>query len=573
MSQITLPPITLPEKEQARLLYFMGYSLTDIAKQVGKGVSTVHGWKEDNKWDDYEFFNVLEYSVNARLIHLIMKEKKSNGDFKEISHLAKTFKPLIMPSENERTRTTSLSKIDPIEFAEKIEEWWQETAFPYQREAIENIDKGLAKSHSNKMAQVLKSRQIGMTWGLANGRTLRRAANLGHDQIYISASQRQSFQARDYIKKTIKEIFGVDVQGTESITLPNGATIHFLPSNPATAQGYSGDVTIDEYAWMQNFDLLTSVVRACATLKQYNIVMSSTPSDKSHPSYNAWSGITDKNRKGIVLKNELLSKGYIAKDHTFRMTITVEDAVNGGNDMLDIEQLKNLNQELFGLFYMCEWGSNERSVFNSSAIIRNFAAPYIEWLDYNEGFERPFGNGRVIIGYDPARVYDASAVVVIALPNEDYPYYRVLEKYDLFGDRYEEQAEMIKGLTERFNVVSIGIDATAVGATVAPMVEDFFDNVTANPGSATEKYRLVAQAQRLFREDRLKFSSDWIDVYQCFMSVRTTTTRAGNVVYESTRSATTAHADYAWAIMYAIGSYEDIAGKTKDEVTITGGFI
>lgn len=562
MASITLPPLTLPEEEQARILYFAGWTLTDIATRLERPVSTVSAWKTNKKWDSATTFKRLQDATEIRYIYLMYKENKSNADYKELDQIAKHLKDLFFPKDEDagsnKKKRKSAKKISPEEFADIINDAWDDAGFKYQKDFISNAAK-------HKISMLLKGRQTGLTWSLAIGRCLMRAVNLKHDQIYISASQKQAFQARDYIKRFVKEHTGIELTGVEDIELPNGAKIYFLATNFATAQGYSGDVTVDEYAWMLNFDLLTEVVKACATLKQFNIVMSSTPSMASHPSHNAWKGITDSNKAGVKFTKKQTQKGILCEDHTYRQTITVEDAVAGGNDLIDLDQLKQLFPDNYHFLYMAEWLKKSKSLFDAAAILRNMVPAFSEWFDYNENLNRPYGDKEVVLGYDPALTSDASAVVVIALPTKDYPFYRVLEKYNFFGNKFEVQAEQIKELTERFNVVHIGIDTTAIGAAVYPLVKEFFYNTTGKIGTAQLKYLLVSQAQSLFRQNMLKFSVDWTDFFECFMAITPGITKANGVVIETSRTQANAHGDYAWATLYGIGFYVSITGETHEQ--------
>ncbi|UNM95497.1 terminase family protein [Ignatzschineria rhizosphaerae] len=563
MAQITLPPLTIPEEDQARILYFAGWTLTDIATRLERPVSTVSAWKTNRKWDSATTFQRLQNGVETRYLMLIYKENKSNADYKELDQLKRHLQDLFFPKDEDagggkKKKKRTAKNISPEEFAEIINEAWEGAGFKYQKDFLK-------ESAKHKISMLLKGRQTGLTWSLAIGRCLVRAVNLKHDQIYISASQKQAFQARDYIKRFVKEHTGIELSGVEDIELPNGAKIYFLATNFATAQGYSGDVTVDEYAWMLNFDLLTEVVKACATLKQYTIVMSSTPSMASHPSHNAWKGITESNKAGVKFTKKQTQKGILCEDHTYRKTITVEDAVAGGNELIDIDQLKQLFPDNYHFLYMAEWLKKSNSLFDAATIMRNMVPAFSEWFDYNEHLKRPYEDRPVILGYDPALKKDASAVVVIALPTPEYPFYRVLEKYNFFGNKFEEQAKEIKKLTERFNVVHIGIDTTAIGAAVYPLVKAFFHNTTGKQGTSQLKYLLVTQMQGLFRQNRVKFPIDWTDLFECFMAISLATTRADSVVIETSRSQANAHGDYAWSTMYGIGFYEDITGETHQQ--------
>lgn len=578
MPQIEFPPFTLPVEEQARILFFMGWTLSDIAKRLGRSVSTIAYWRDNKKWEEQTTYDRLRSATEIRYMHLLFKEKKSNADYKEFDRVCKTLERLFFPREEatsgkeERKRISSFMKLDPEVFAQKVDEAWQAQAFQYQLDFIEETERTLSLPGSDGQAVVLKGRQTGFTWALSIGRDLRRAALLGHDQIYISASKRQAYQARDAIKKFIKDIFDVEVPGVDRIQLPNGAVIDFLGANASTAQGYTGDVTVDEYAWMTGFDELTEVVKACATLKQYNIVMSSTPSHEAHPSYDFWMGITE-GRKGVEFTYDEARKGKLCSDGVYRKIITVEDAVANGNNLISIDRLKLRHPDNYRQLFMGVWMKNSDSAFDARAIMNCMVDTFEEWHDYwlEEEPSRPFGDKEVVIGYDPAKELDISACVVIALPTPRHPYHRVLEKFNFFGDDYDDQAEKILDLTKRYNVLHIGIDTTGVGAAVAARVKRRFGAVREMVGSAALKNFLVMQARNFFRERNLRFPKEWTDVFESFLAIRPVAGRS-QILYETVRTSQTAHADHAWAIMYALG-YINVDGSTIKDQSVKGAVI
>jgi hypothetical protein len=66
--------------------------------------------------------------------------------------------------------------------------------------------------------------------------------------------------------------------------------LYFLGTNYRTAQGYHGDVVIDECFWIYGFEELFKVASAMATHKIYTRTLFSTPSTLAHEAYPMWSG-------------------------------------------------------------------------------------------------------------------------------------------------------------------------------------------------------------------------------------------------------------------------------------------
>ncbi len=76
-------------RRQAALLYWQGYSMRQIAETLKQKTLTVQIWKRRDAWDNVAPISRVESSMEARLIQLIMKEAKGNGDYKEINALGR----------------------------------------------------------------------------------------------------------------------------------------------------------------------------------------------------------------------------------------------------------------------------------------------------------------------------------------------------------------------------------------------------------------------------------------------------------------------------------------------------
>ncbi|WCB52428.1 terminase family protein [Aeromonas salmonicida subsp. salmonicida] len=72
--------------------------------------------------------------------------------------------------------------------------------------------------------------------------------------------------------------------------LSNGAELIFAPPTPTAPQSRSGNVYIDEYFWIPNFERLSDVSSAMATQSHWRKTYFSTPSSKVHEAYRFWTG-------------------------------------------------------------------------------------------------------------------------------------------------------------------------------------------------------------------------------------------------------------------------------------------
>ena len=253
--------ITDPRR-QAALLYWQGFSVRQIAETLNQKTPTVQSWKLRDAWEDVAPISRVEASMEARLIQLIMKEVKGNGDYKEIDALGRQIERLARVERyrgsgneadlnpNVRNRNRNRGERQPViknlfsdEQTEKLTGLFMDGCFEYQRHWHKA---GLA----HRIRNILKSRQIGATFYFAR-EALIDALTTGRNQIFLSASKAQAHVFKNYIIDFARQV-DVDLKG-EPIVLPNGARLMFLGTNVRTAQSYTGNLYLDEYFWIPKF--------------------------------------------------------------------------------------------------------------------------------------------------------------------------------------------------------------------------------------------------------------------------------------------------------------------------------
>jgi phage FluMu gp28-like protein len=106
---------------------------------------------------------------------------------------------------------------------------------------------------------MIKGRQTGLTFSTTLRHVRRRLSKKG-TTIWISASERQSKEACEYAKihlSALREVFDeeeisfpkTDEKAIQITFKHNGARMIFMPANPDTVRGFSGDVVLDEFAF------------------------------------------------------------------------------------------------------------------------------------------------------------------------------------------------------------------------------------------------------------------------------------------------------------------------------------
>ncbi|EWH01090.1 hypothetical protein Q427_15915 [Halomonas sp. BC04] len=288
----TMPPDTLDSPRiTARHLYWQGWRIARISEFIGEKPATVHSWKRRDAWEEATPTERVEGALEARLVQLIAKPEKEGRDFKEIDLLGRQIERLarvhryqetgresdLNPNINARNEAPRPRKqkrnfLDEAQI-EQLKAAFLEGAFAYQQHWYEAGQK-------HRIRNILKSRQIGATFFFAR-EAIVDALEHGRNKIFLSASKAQAHIFRSYIVQFVKEVCDVDLKG-DPIILDNGAELHFLGTNSKTAQGYHGDVYLDEYFWIHRFQEFRKVTSGMAMHKKWRQTYFSTPSSLGH---------------------------------------------------------------------------------------------------------------------------------------------------------------------------------------------------------------------------------------------------------------------------------------------------
>ncbi|MBJ3641411.1 oxidoreductase, partial [Salmonella enterica subsp. enterica serovar Weltevreden] len=166
----------------------------------------------------------------------------------------------------------------------------------------------------------------------------------------------------------------------------------------------------------------------------------------------------------------------------------------------------------------------------------------------------PLGNRPVWVSYDPngsSGKGDSAGLVVLAPPAVPGGKFRAVERHQLRGMEYEEQAKFIKEITTRYNVQHIAIDGTGIGDAVYQLVIKFFPQAVKYNYSPVLKRSMVLKMLMVIRAGRFEFDAGMMDLAQSFMTVRKVTA-GGVITYQSDRARGSNHGDLAWATMQGI---------------------
>ena len=568
----------LEPRRQAMHLYFQGYKVREIAETLQQPEGTVSAWKSRDKWDDIKPIDRVDMALEARLVLLINKTDKTGGDFKEIDLLGRQLERLArinkytnggnesdlnpkVANRNKGPKRQAVRNHFEEDQLERLIELMEDSMFGYQRVWF-NAGKQF------RVRNLLKSRQIGATFFFAR-EALIDALVTGRNQIFLSASKAQAHVFKQYILAFAQEV-DVELKG-DPMTLSNGAILYFLGTNSNTAQSYHGNLYLDEYFWIPKFQKLRTVASGMAMHKKWRLTYFSTPSSLSHDAYPFWSGqLFNRGRaKADHIKLDVspktLQAGRLCEDGQWRQVVTVEDAVAGGCDLFDLNQLRlDYSQDEYDQLLMCIFADDSSSVFPLPMLQKCMVDSWEVWTDYKPFAARPLASRPVWIGYDPAKGGDGDSAgcAVVAPPAVIGGKLRVLERHRWAGMDFRAQADAIRQITQRYNVTYIGIDSTGIGEGVLQLVRQFYPAVTDIQYNPSVKIRMVMKTQDVMNKGRLEFDAGWKDLAQAFMSIRRAVTTGGRMpTFEAGRSEETSHADIAWAVMQAL-IHEPLEGSS-----------
>ncbi len=557
-------------RKNARSLFWQGWAVSAIADFLQIPRSTIESWKQRERWDDARPIDRVDAALETRMLQLIHKDEKDGKDFKEIDLLGRQLVSLARVRRYEKTDNEAdlnpkianrnkgtrkpPAKNEVSEDAQlKIIEAFNDSIFDYQKA-------WRMAGLTHRIRNLLKSRQIGATWYFAFEAFVD-ALETGRNQIFLSASKAQAHVFKQYIVQFAKEHGDVELKG-DPIILPNGAHLYFLGTNARTAQSYHGNIYMDEYFWIHKFRDFRKVASGMAMHKKWRQTYISTPSSITHEAYTFWTGEhfnrgkSKENRIKIDTSHHALANGRSCEDGQWRQLVTVEDALKGGCNLFDIEQLHlEYNEDEFNNLLMCQFIDDTHSVFPLTELQGCMVDSYEIWTDFKPYSSRPMGERAVWLGYDPqgSENGDSAALAAIAQPVVQGGILRGIEKHQLKSPDFRVHAELIRSMMQKYRVTYIAIDCTGIGNGVYQLVKEFFPAVVGLNYSPDLKNNLVLKAQDIIRSKRFQFDAGWTDVASAFMAIKKTLTDSQRqVTFKSARSEEGGHADLAWAFMHAM---------------------
>lgn len=365
--------------------------------------------------------------------------------------------------------------------------------------------------------------------------------------IHLSSGQRQSLEMSekvrlhlDALKVAAEALEDYFFDGEERYTqlefrLPNGSRHLFLPANPATARGYSGNLNLDEFAFHKDSKAIWTAVFPIITRNpSYKVRITSTPNGKANQFFELW-------ERG---------EGWS------RHKTTIHDAVREGLQVDPGELERAIADPIaWQQEYLLEF------VDESTAFI-----PYdlILAAEVEDCLAEAWDPDHAYLGMDIGRHRDLTVIWIDERVGDVMWCRKVVE---LYNTPFAAQREVLFSLLPR--VRRAALDATGLGEQLAEEARSAFGWKVEPVKFTLETKADLAQALRLGFEDQKERIPKNLHIREALHSVRRVVTSAGNVRYDAERNER-GHADHFWAkalAKHAAGSqggpieFKRIAGR------------
>jgi phage FluMu gp28-like protein len=367
--------------------------------------------------------------------------------------------------------------------------------------------------------------------------------------IFLSAGERQSRELAEKAKthlaalKVAAEALESEFfDGASNVTqlelkIQNGSRLIFLPANPRTARGYSGNVFLDEFAFHQDSAAIWAALFPIITRRpDLKIRIMSTPNGQDNKFFELWE------RGGEAWS---------------RHKLDIYSAIEQGLD-IDAEELKaGLNDPLaweqeFLVSFIAEEGAYLPYSLIATCQADSLAPEWNPQTSY--------------LGMDIGRKRDLTVFCVLEKVGDVY-WLRCLER--LRGAMFSDQRTQLYDLIERARRAAI--DATGLGMQLAEEARKAH-GWKAEPVTFTNEVKAdLAQSLRLaFEDKRLRIPDDRA-LRESLHAVKRTVTSAGNTRYDADRTEG-GHADEFWALALALHAAETKRGPIEYKTIQAGRF-
>ena len=397
---------------------------------------------------------------------------------------------------------------------------WAETFPLYQRRWVAETRNALA----------LKARQIGFSFASA-GKRVKRGLFERRTQLIVSAREELASEVLGHARNHclvladlgLPEAADFIVDNGEEIAWRTGGRILALPANPNTARGYSGDVFLDEYAYVEQAQGIKDALFPIVSRAGLSIDVASTPNGAQGPFWE-------------LATSPPASWAFFC--------VTIDDAERDGFpvDRAKLLELCGGDERLFAQWYLCQFLDADLQYIPTALVER------AKWKGPLPKLER----ASIYAGLDVGREHDLTALTVIAELNG---LFWLLGVHTCKRTDFRRQRAMIEGYRETYGWDRLCVDATGLGMQLAEELKEEFgeDEVEPLPFTNPVKEDLATRLLLRLREKRVRMTEtdETRKLAAELVAMRRVVRPSGAIGYEVPRT-THGHGDRLWSLALAL---------------------
>jgi phage FluMu gp28-like protein len=422
---------------------------------------------------------------------------------------------------------------------------------PYQLEWVRD---------NSPLKIIVKGRQTGYSFA-ATLRAVIECMKRKTTWIFLSKGERQSQllmeKVQDHVRFTgmipryqATSFFEGTMTKQLEVRFPNGSVIYGLPANPDTARGYSGNVSLDEFAFHADAEKIYAALYPIIT-RGYGLEVISTPNGQQGKFYElaqaaglanpalaqkhgwpsgqqpvrentgVWSGhwcdIYRAVREGMKVNIDVLRAGV--DDESWRQEFCCE-FISAASEWIPAE-----------LFRQCV----------SSEAATDFRLT-IDDLRLGKIGNRQSTIDNLYAGWDIARNHDLSVIWLSELVGDVSWTRAVIEMANMSTPDQIREARALMPLVRRMN-----IDQSGMGLSIAEtLTEEFPGKVAGVQFTQQSKEAMAVLAKRCMEEMKVRIP-DNDKIRASFRSVKKTANSLGQARFDAEHDTKFGHADHWWA--------------------------
>ena len=489
--------------------YLAGDSCEQIAKRLGCTPRTVRRWVKDYGWDgELTKRRKTITGLESEIHHLSQKKNLSPGDAQNLAMLTKSLERL--------NRSMPKPKPKPVIHNALHKDLLKQVLhpdyglYPYQVAELQD---------NSRFSETLKSRQIGYSY-IVGLRVVLGAAQ-DREQNVLAASQDQSDIVKGFAEHHAARL-GVPLKSEKKALKLNNIHLRFLPANFRTAQGYPGDLYLDEFAWQQNQRRIWAAAMPSITAVGGMVRVFSTP---FLPGSLFWEIATNYNNEWSMWT---------------RRTITIHDAIAQGMPLPGgLEELRpNFDAETWAMMYECKWAED------GSALLSWKLLEKLPKCEPSRLTQKP-----LYCGLDVGRINDRSAFSAYYWANK-VGRWRLAFWEEKKAMGFAQQEAWIDDLYQRYNIARLKIDRTGLGMQLAEQIQEKHPQTAEGVWFTSErKAKLAQNYTRLAEEHKIEIHNDQ-DLFARLHAVKRAVS-GDKLKYDAARDQT-GHGDTFWSHALAL---------------------